>query len=64
MRKEYLHAVMITTGATFVAEELEITLGLVTLDMLGTVERIVVANEKTTIVTDGSNEEAIEMLIT
>jgi len=62
-RKEYLQDVAIATGATFVAEEVGITLDSVTLDMLGTAERIVVAKEQTTIVTDGSNEEAIEMRI-
>lgn len=62
-RKEYLQDIAIATGATFVAEEVGITLDSVTLDMLGTADRIVVAKELTTIVTDGSNEEAIEMRI-
>merc|ERR1712238_102768 len=62
-RKEYLQDVAIATGATYVAEEVGITLDSVTLDMLGTAERIVVAKEQTTIVTDGSNEEAIEKRI-
>lgn len=38
-RKEYLQDVAIATGATFVAEEVRITLDSVTLDMLGTAER-------------------------
>ena len=59
-RKEYLQDIAIATGATYVAEEVGITLDSVTLDMLGTAERIVVAKELTTIVTDGKQEEAIE----
>lgn len=58
-RKEYLQDIAIATGATFVAEEVGITLDSVTTDMLGTAERIVVAKEVTTIVTDGSQQEAI-----
>merc|ERR1711957_31787 len=62
-RKEYLQDVAIATGATYVAEEVGITLDSVTLDMLGTAERIVVAKELTTIVTDGNQQEAIEKRI-
>jgi chaperonin GroEL len=62
-RKEYLQDIAIATGATYVAEEVGITLDSVTLDMLGTAERIVCAKELTTIVTDGKQEEAIEARI-
>jgi chaperonin GroEL len=62
-RKEYLQDIAIATGATYVAEEVGITLDSVTLDMLGTAERIVVAKESTTIVTDGKQEEAIQARI-
>jgi chaperonin GroEL len=62
-RKEYLQDIAIATGATYVAEEVGITLDSVTLDMLGTAERIVCAKELTTIVTDGRQEEAIEARI-
>lgn len=58
-RKEYLQDIAIATGATYVAEEVGITLDSVTLDMLGTAERIVCAKESSTIVTDGKQEEAI-----
>jgi len=58
-RKEYLNDIAIATGATFVAEEVGITLDGVTLDMLGTAERVVVSKETTTIVTDGSQQEQI-----
>jgi chaperonin GroEL len=62
-RKEYLQDIAIATGATYVAEEVGITLDSVTMDMLGTAERIVVAKEMTTIVTDGKQEEAIDARI-
>ena len=62
-RKAYLQDIAIATGATYVAEEVGITLDSVTTDMLGTAERIVVAKELTTIVTDGTQQEAIEARI-
>jgi len=62
-RKEYLQDIAIATGATYVAEEVGITLDSVTLDMLGTAERIVCGKELTTIVTDGQQEEAIDARI-
>mmetsp|Transcript_28958 Transcript_28958/g.44516 ORF Transcript_28958/g.44516 Transcript_28958/m.44516 type:complete len:591 (-) Transcript_28958:83-1855(-) len=62
-RREYTQDIAIATGATFVAEEVGITLDSVTMDMLGTAERIVVAKETTTIVTDGNQEEAINARI-
>jgi len=62
-RKEYLQDIAIATGATYVAEEVGITLDSVTLDMLGTAERIVVAKELTTIVTDGNQQDAISARI-
>lgn len=62
-RKEYLQDIAIATGSTFVAEEVGITLDSVTLDMLGTADRVVVAKELTTIVTDGKQQEAIDARI-
>lgn len=62
-RREYTQDIAIATGASFVAEELGITLDTVTLDMLGTAERIVVAKESTTIVTDGKHQEDIDARI-
>ena len=62
-RREYTQDIAIATGASFVAEELGITLDSVTLDMLGTADRIVVAKEQTTIVTDGTQQEAIDARI-
>jgi len=62
-RREYTQDIAIATGATFVAEELGITLDSVNVDMLGTADRIVVAKEQTTIVTDGKQQEAIDARI-
>lgn len=62
-RREYTQDIAIATGASFIAEELGITLDSVTLDMLGTADRIVVAKEVTTIVTDGKQQEAIDARI-
>jgi len=63
-RKEYLQDIAIATGATYVAEEVGITLDSVTLEMLGTADRIVVMKEMTTIVTDGKQQEAVEARMT
>jgi len=63
-RREYTQDIAIATGASFVAEELGITLDSVTLDMLGTADRVVIAKEQTTIVTDGKQQEAIDSRIT
>jgi chaperonin GroEL len=63
-RRDYTQDIAIATGASFVAEELGITLDSVTIDMLGTADRIVIAKESTTIVTDGKQIEAIEARIT
>jgi len=62
-RREYTQDIAIATGASFVAEELGITLDSVTLDMLGTADRVVVSKEMTTIVTDGKQQEAIDARI-
>lgn len=62
-RREYTQDIAIATGASFVAEELGITLDSVTLDMLGTADRIVVAKEMTTIVTDGKQQDEINARI-
>jgi len=62
-RKEYLQDIAIATGATYVAEEVGITLDSVTMDMLGTADRIVTAKELTTIVTDGTQQESIDARI-
>jgi len=62
-RREYTQDIAIATGASFVAEELGITLDSVTTEMLGTADRVVVAKELTTIVTDGKQQDAIDARI-
>jgi len=62
-RKDYLQDIAIATGSTYVAEEVGVTLDSVTVDMLGTADRIVVAKELTTIVLDGKQQEAIDARI-
>jgi len=62
-RREYTQDIAIATGASFVAEELGITLDSVTNEMLGTADRIVIAKELTTIVTDGKQQDAIDARI-
>jgi len=62
-RKDYLQDIAIATGSTFVAEEVGVTLDSVTVDMLGTADRIVVAKELTTIVLDGKQQDAINSRI-
>jgi chaperonin GroEL len=49
----------IATGATYVADEVGISLESVTVDMLGRADRIVVGKDATTIVTGDANKEAI-----
>jgi chaperonin GroEL len=58
-RRAYLQDIAIATGSTYVADEVGISLESVTLDMLGYAERIVVAKDQTTIVTDSSNKDAL-----
>jgi len=58
-RKAYLQDIAIATGATYVAEEVGITLDSVTTEMLGTCDRVVIAKELTTIVTDGKQDDAV-----
>ena len=62
-RRDYTQDIAIATGASFVAEELGITLDSVTLDMLGTADRIVIAKETTTIVTDGKQQAEVDARI-
>jgi len=62
-RKELLQDIAVATGATYVAQEVGVSLDSVTPEMLGGAERIVVGKEETTIVTDGTQAEAIEKRI-
>jgi len=58
-RKAYLQDIAIATGATYVADEVGISMESVTVDMLGRADRIVVGKDTTTIVTNKDNSENI-----
>jgi chaperonin GroEL len=58
-RRQYLQDIAIATGATYVAEEVGISLESVTLDMLGKCDRVVVGKDDTTIVTGDDNNDAL-----
>jgi chaperonin GroEL len=58
-RRAYLQDMAIATGATYVADEVGISLESVTLDMLGKADRIVVGKDTTTIVTNADNKDAL-----
>lgn len=58
-RRNYLQDIAVATGATYVADEVGISLESVTLDMLGKADRVVVGKDTTTIVTDASNSDNI-----
>ena len=62
-RRSYLQDMAIATGATYVADEVGISLESVTLDMLGRADRIVVGKDQTTIVTNPDNKDSIEKRI-
>lgn len=62
-RKAYLQDIAIATGATYVADEVGISLESVTPDMLGRADRVVVGKDTTTIVTDSSNSDNLQKRI-
>jgi len=62
-KKAYLEDIAILTGATYIAEELGLTLDKVTIDQLGKATRVVVAKEACTIIADGSNQEKVNKRI-
>lgn len=62
-RKAYLQDIAIATGATYIADEVGISMESVTLDMLGSADRIVVGKDASTIITNGSQKDAIEKRI-
>ncbi len=58
-RRSYLQDIAIATGATYIADEVGISMESVTLDMLGYADRVVVGKDTTTIVTDSANKDAL-----
>ena len=62
-RRGYLEDIATLTGATFVTEQLGLTLDQVTMDMLGTAARISVTKERTTMIATGDhNDEVAERI--
>jgi chaperonin GroEL len=59
-RTNMLQDIAIATGATFVSEEVGVSLKSVTLDMLGFADRVMVGKDKTTIVTSSQFKEKID----
>ena len=62
-RRQYLQDIAIATGATYVADEVGISLESVTTDMLGKCDRLVVGKDSTTIVTGEENVDALQARI-
>ena len=62
-RKAYLEDIAILTGATYMAEEVGLTLENISIDKLGRASRVVVAKEACTIISEASNQEAVNKRI-
>merc|ERR1719199_1394320 len=62
-RKAYLEDIAILTGATYMAEEVGLTLENISIDKLGKASRVVVAKEACTIISEESNQEAVDKRI-
>jgi len=58
-KKAYLEDIAILTGATYLAEEVGLTLDKVTIEQIGKANRIVVAKEACTIISDEANQEKV-----
>jgi len=58
-RKAYLEDIAILTGATYIAEEVGLTLDKISIDQLGRANRVIVAKEACTIISDSANQEKI-----
>eukprot|EP00960_Hanusia_phi_P018093 532094-Hanusia_phi.AAC.2 len=58
-KKAYLEDISVLTGATFIAEEVGLTLDKIQIEQLGRANRVVVAKEACTIISDNSNQEAV-----
>jgi len=62
-KKAYLEDIAILTGATYIAEEVGLTLDKITIDQLGKANRIVVAKEACTIISDSASQDKISARI-
>jgi chaperonin GroEL len=59
-RKAYLQDIAVATGATYIADEVGNSLETISLDMLGSAERIVCSKDSTTIIADRNNNDALK----
>jgi len=62
-RKAYLEDIAILTGATYMAEEVGLTLENITIDKLGKASRAVIAKEACTIISESANQDAVNKRI-
>lgn len=62
-RKSYLQDIAVATGATYVADEVGISLESVTMDMLGSADRVVVGKDSTTLITNSDHTEGLQKRI-
>merc|ERR1712127_423216 len=62
-RKAYLEDIAILTGATYMAEEVGLTLENISIDKLGKANRVVVAKEACTIISESANQDAVNKRI-
>lgn len=62
-KKGYLEDIAILTGATYLAEEVGLTLDKVTVEQLGKATRVVVAKEACTIISEETNQEKVSARI-
>jgi chaperonin GroEL len=59
-RIPYLEDLATLTGATFVSEQLGLSLETVTMDMLGKAERVAITKDRTTMIATGDNGDAVQ----
>merc|ERR1719352_1732689 len=62
-RKAYLEDIAILTGATYMAEEVGLTLENISIDKLGKASRAVIAKEACTIISEAANQDAVNKKI-
>lgn len=62
-KKAYLEDISVLTGATFIAEEVGLTLDKIKIEQLGKANRVVVAKEACTIISDSTNQESVNKRI-
>jgi len=59
-RRGYLEDVAVLTGATFITEQLGLSLDQATMEMLGKAERVAVTKERTTMISTGKHAAEVE----